>query len=107
MPATATTSTASAKSQFRARNRALPSAARNSTTAAFRGAAFSRPVATIMAYTLQNRNHWDHSTRRDSSSGGRCALSDGSSRTTTTGPTNTPIMWLVAVRASRYTINSR
>src|SRR5207302_1972282 len=106
-PATATPSTASAKSQLRARNRAFASAARNSTPAALRGSEFSRPVATIMAYTLQNRNHCDHSSRRDASAGGRCTLSGGNSRITTTGPTSTPIMWLVAVRASRYTISSR
>src|SRR6266702_3544190 len=67
----------------------------------------SSPNATINANTAQNTYHCDHSTRRAWRSAGRCGLSGGNSRIATTGPTSTPIMWLVAVSASRYTIMRR
>src|SRR5581483_942551 len=106
-PTAATTSTARAKSQLRAYATAYTNAAANKTAASTSGAALSSPVDTMSAYTLQNTSHCDHSSRRAASSAGRSVLSGGYRSTATTGPTSTQIMWLVEVRASRYTIIRR
>ncbi len=52
-------------------------------------------------HTLVTTRNCDHSMLRSASDTGRCFLSGGYSRMSTTGPTSTPIMWFVAVRASR------